>query len=213
MKRFSIILVSVLAACGVGGEAPSGGDGTVGGNGDGTGGGNGDGSGTGGGTGGTMSATRFLEEISKKFCDQGFTCKASFPTDQGGTFEEAFGASASACYADAAAANMPAQVEAQITAGKIEYKASDASACISGIAFGTCQEFWTTGPNMPAACDTVFVGKVADGQTCVTHIECTNIESYCDDTTNKCTPDQSGARTVPSPEEPWHTQSTQLLKK
>ena len=158
MKRFSISLVSVLAACAA--EAPpdnggGGGNNTGGGGGDGTGGGSGSGSGTGTGTGtgnGSISATSFLSQISTKICDQAFSCKASFPTDWGATFAEIFGASASACVADAAAANDPGKIEAQVTSGKIKFNATDAAACVSGITVGTCPVFWTDGPTFPAAC-------------------------------------------------------------
>jgi hypothetical protein len=218
MMRFTIVFVSVFATAACVGDPPTDGGGggdNTGGDGGGGGGGGGDGSGSGsgtGGTGGTMTASKFLEEINKKFCDQSFTCKSSFPTDWGITFDEAFGTSASACYAQAAQDIPPAQVESQIAAGKITFNANDASTCLAGITFGTCNEFWQQGPQMPAACETVLLGTVADGGACVTHIDCTNFYSYCDETTNTCTPDQSGARTVPSNQEPWHTQTPELLK-
>jgi hypothetical protein len=135
--------------------------------------------------------------MAQKYCDEAFMCKASFPADAGVTFDEAFGASAQACVADAANYDMPAQVEAQITAGTIRFNGADAAACVAGIAFGTCQAFWDQGPTFPAACDTALVGTVADGGACIVDYECSSFTSYCDETTKKCTADTGMARYVP----------------
>ena len=197
----SIVFVSMLAACA--GSAP---DGSTGGNGSGTGSGtgNGDGTGSGSGTGtGTgMTATKFLDEVGHKICDEAFMCKASFPTDFGGTFEEIFGTSASQCYTESLASFEPMIVEQKITAGTIKWNAADATTCLAGVTFGTCTEFWQNGPNMPAACDTALVGTIADGQACAVDLECSNIQSYCDPTTKKCTVDATGARTAPRFDQP-----------
>jgi hypothetical protein len=201
-KRFAAVLfVSVVAAC-VGAPPPDGGggggNGAGGGNGDGTGGGNGSGGGSGSGTGSTsITATQFLATFAQKFCDEAFTCKASFPTDAGVTFADAFGASASACVSDSAAYDMPAIVEQQITAGKIKFNGTDAATCVNGLTFPACATFWTDGPNTPTACNTAMVGTVADGTACLVDYECSGANSYCDPTGKKCTPDTTGARTTP----------------
>ena len=122
-------------------------------------------------------------------------------------FVQAFGMSAMECYADAAAYNDPVKIEAAITAGTLVFNATDAAACVAGITFPACTAFWTDGPNAPAACNTALVGKVADGGTCAIDYECSNVMSYCDDTTKKCTVDTTGARTTPSMEIPLHLQS------
>lgn len=203
MMRLSTILVaSILANACVpdapeSGDAIGGDDGSGGGGGGGDGTGSGSGSGSGGGGGGGITATAFLAGMAQKFCDEAFTCKSSFPTDEGVTFDQAFGASAAACVTDAETYDMPAQVEAQITAGKIQFNGTDAATCVNGITFGTCATFWSTGPDMPAACDTAMVGTVADGQACVVDYECSGASSYCDPTAKKCTPDATGARTTP----------------
>lgn len=206
-KQLAVMfLASVLAACA--GDTPStgggggGGDGTGGGAGDGTGGGGGGGGGGGSGGGGggggsSISATDFLAQMAQKYCGEAFMCKASFPTDAGVTFDQAFGASAQACVADSAMYDMPAQVEAQITAGKIKYNGSDAAACVAGVTFPACTEFWQNGPTFPAACATAMVGTVADGGACITSYECSAATSYCDATTKKCTADAGNARYVP----------------
>ncbi|HEU4612640.1 MAG TPA: hypothetical protein VFS15_11210, partial [Kofleriaceae bacterium] len=71
--------------------------------------------------------------------------------------------------------------------------------CLSGVTFGTCDEFWDQGGNEPAACDTALVGTVADGGACVNTWECVNLASYCDETSMTCTVDTGDqARTTPS---------------
>jgi hypothetical protein len=126
-------------------------------------------------------------------------CKANFPTDQGVTFEQAFGANAMACYADADMYNNVPAVEAAISGGKITWNQADATACLAGIMFPACATFWTAEPTAPAACNTALVGHVADGQACTVDFECSNASSYCDETSKKCTAD-TAPRTVPAPE-------------
>ena len=143
--------------------------------------------GSGSGGSGSMTATQYLTAMEMKYCDEAFSCKASFPTDQGVTFDQAFGTSASQCYADGAAQDMPAQVEAEITAGKIHYDGVAAAACVSGITFGACSDFWNgTGGTDPAACGTALVGTVADGGACVVDYDCSNEQSVCDPTSHTC---------------------------
>jgi hypothetical protein len=187
-KAMSILLVLVGACAGELGPDPnppstSGGSNTQPGGGGSPGGGGDPG---GGGTG--MTATQFLTQMEMKYCDEAFACQASFPTDQGVTFADAFGSSASQCYSDYAAYDMPAQVEAEITAGKIHFDASAGAACVAGIQFGACSDFWQNGGTYPAACDTALVGTVADGGACVVDYDCATGESVCDPTAHTCGP-------------------------
>jgi hypothetical protein len=122
-----------------------------------------------------------------KECDQAFACKATFPTDQGVTFEQIFGATADACYMSAAEFYDAGSVEAAITGGTIAFDAAAASACLAGITAGDCATFWTAPPEFPAACNMVLQGKVADGGACKIDFECTNLQAICDDATKKCT--------------------------
>ncbi|HEY5946771.1 MAG TPA: hypothetical protein VIV40_14810 [Kofleriaceae bacterium] len=195
----AIVFGCLIAACGVS-DKPDGGGGGGGGGGSGGGDGSGSGSGSGGGGGSTDTSgvASFLHGMAVKYCDEAFTCKASFPTDAGVTFEQAFGASAMACYADADMYNNAAAVAAQITAGTITWNPADAMTCLAGITFGTCAEFWMSGANQPAACATALVGHVADGAACVVDYECSNASSYCDATTKKCTVDTM-MRRAPDP--------------
>lgn len=154
-KQHSKLLVLCIVGACVGATPTGGGTGTGGGNGGGTGGGGGGtgggtggggGSGSGSGGGGGMTATQYLAAMDMKMCDEAFSCQSSFPTTQGATFAQEWGSSAQQCYSDSATYEMPAQVESEISAGKIKYDASAAAQCISGIAFGACSDFWTNGP-------------------------------------------------------------------
>jgi hypothetical protein len=184
-----------LTACAV--DTPSDGGGT-GGGGTGGGGGNGTGggSGTGGGGGGALTVPSYLTALGMKDCDDAFACKATFPTDGGATFDQVFGASASACYADAAMYFNAAAVQASIAAGRITFDGAAAATCIAGIPAPVCATYWTQGSDYPAACDTALVGKIADGGTCTIDFDCTSLASICDDTTKKCAPAPAEARTA-----------------
>lgn len=142
-----------------------------------------------GGDNDVRTATQFLDKLGHKDCDQAFTCKTSFPTDWGITFDEAFGATASECYAGWLDGWDPAQVEKQINAGTIKWNVADANDCIAGMTFGTCTEYWQDGPQMPDSCSTALYGTIADGQACVVDLECASDTSFCDETSRVCTPD------------------------
>ena len=147
-----------------------------------------------GGGGGSMTATQYLTAMEMKYCDEAFSCQASFPTTTGVTFADEFGASASQCYSDGAAYDMPAQVEAEITAGKIHFDGAAAAACVAGISFGTCTDFWAgTGGTFPTACSTAMVGTVADGGACVVDYDCSSAQSVCDPTAHTCGPQAQGS--------------------
>ena len=183
--RLSTILACFAAACA--GVAPDGG-----GNGDGNGNGNGNGGGNGGGDG--ISAAEYMAGLGKAECDGAHMCKSSFPTDAGVTFEEAFGASANACYSMAAEYYDAAAVEASISAGKIDFDGVAAQECVRGITTPACGAFWNEGPSFPAACDDALVGNVANGAACTIDFECADPESICDETTAKCAAAPAGQK-------------------
>jgi hypothetical protein len=140
-----------------------------------------------GGGGSTMTAPQFLDAMGHKECDDAFTCKTSFPADAGVTFAEAFGASAMACYADAAQYYNATAVQAAISAGKITFDGTAAAACVASFAAPTCGTYWDQGPALASACETAMVGKVAVGASCAIDFECAG-ENWCDDATKKCAP-------------------------
>jgi hypothetical protein len=123
-----------------------------------------------------------------KDCDEAFACKASFPTTTGETFDQAFGANAQACYADAAGYYMPQTLQSEIDAGKIHYDGVAAADCVAGITYPDCATYWQSGGNYPASCDMAMVGTIADGGACVVDFDCSNVMSVCDTTTMKCGP-------------------------
>ena len=144
---------------------------------------------------GSMTLADYFTGLGHAECDDAFTCKATFPTANG-TFADAFGASSSACYGDAASYYDTAAVQAEISAGKITFDGSAAASCIAGMsAAPDCATYWTDGADYPAACDTALVGSVADGGACTIDFDCANLASYCT-TANKCGTDSS-ARTTP----------------
>ncbi len=116
-------------------------------------------------------------------------CMASFPTTNGVTFQDAFGATAQDCYAMSAMYNDPTKVQSEIDAGKIHYDGSAAATCVAGVTFPDCATYWQNGGNYPSACDTAMVGTVADGGACVVDFDCSNVQSICDQ--NKCGPEPS----------------------
>ena len=188
--RILVVLVAVLSACSAstsGGGGPGSGSG-----------GKGDGSGSGNGSGGLTPAD-FLTKLGMVDCDQAFTCKSTFPTNMGVTFEQAWGASQSACYADESPADYLAKVGSEIAAGKIHYDAGAAAACLAGITAPNCATLWTNGPSYPSTCGTALAGTVADGGACVVDYDCSNLMSICIDTTMKCGPDPQGARVQAEP--------------
>lgn len=172
--RFAVV-IAILGACA---SSPSGKTGGPGGD---------DGDDTGSNPGGSddpgsadpITVDAFLQQMAKVDCDEAFACKASFPTDAGGTFDELYGSTATDCYAMANMYNDPVKVASEITAGKIHFDGSAAATCVAGITFGTCTEYWDDGGDYPAACDGAISGTIADGSACVVDYDCSNVDSYC----------------------------------
>ena len=141
--------------------------------------------------GGSMTVGEFLTAMGKSECDDAFACKANFPADEGVTFADAFGATVNACYTDAASYYNATAIQASIAAGKIAFDGTAAKACVDGFKAPTCTTYWTEGPDLPVACDTAMVGKLATGAACTIDFECAG-ENWCDDTTKKCAPPPAG---------------------
>jgi hypothetical protein len=139
--------------------------------------------------GGGMSTADYLNAMGHKECDDAFTCKANFPTDAGVTFAEAFGANQTACYGDAAMYYDATKVQAAINAGKITFDGNKAKTCIDGWKAPVCTTYWNDGPNAPADCDSVMIGKVALGGACTIDFECSG-DNYCE--ASKCTAEPAG---------------------
>lgn len=190
MMRTTLVAIALAATgCMVGADPGSGAEGG-GGAGPGYGGGGEGGSGGGGGGGGgsgTSTPAQVMTKMDHAECDQAFACKASFPTDQGVTFEQAFGTSATDCYAKLGAFYDAASVEASISAGKIRFDAAAGAECVAAAPPApNCTDLWQNGPQFPNACFDALSGKVADGAACTNDFECAET-SYCDQTSKKCT--------------------------
>ena len=63
------------------------------------------------------------------------------------------------------------------TAGDAATDPLAAAACLAGIVFGTCSDFWQTYGTYPDACNHALVGSVANGGGCVSDFECVSL--YC----------------------------------
>ena len=178
MMRFAWVL-GLLAGCGA--QIANGGDagGGPGGKGDGT----------------SLTPSTFLTKLGNNECDEAFTCRASFPSSSNHHFEDEWGSTTDECYAGAAAYFMPADVEASVAAGKIKFDAGAAKACLSGIDYGSCSQFWQHGPQYPSACGSALVGTIADGGDCSNDFECAG-DDVCDSTDAVCT---APARNEPAP--------------
>jgi hypothetical protein len=190
MRRAFAIVVIVISAtsCMVGeDQGPATGGGGGGGHG---GGGAGGGGGGGTGGGGTSTVASVLTSMDHAECDAAFTCKASFPTNQGVTFQQVYGANAAACYTQLASDYYDeTAVQSSINAGKITFDASAGADCISGFAAApapNCTDLWQNGPSFPGACGDALVGKVANGAACTNDFEC-SLSAYCDSTSLLCT--------------------------
>ncbi|HEV7559537.1 MAG TPA: hypothetical protein VGO00_28870 [Kofleriaceae bacterium] len=152
-----------------------------------------DGSGSGSDTGSNtpppapITVDMFLQQMSMSDCTEAFACMASFPTTGGDTFAQDFGASVSDCVTMENSYDPPATVASEIAAGKITFDGSAAAACVAGITYSTCADYWSTGGDYPVACDTALVGTVADGGACVIDFDCSNFDSLCE--SSKCTVD------------------------
>jgi|MudIll2142460700_1097286.scaffolds.fasta_scaffold19797_3 hypothetical protein len=176
-RHVLVLVVVVVAACGVElGEPPNVPD---------SGDGKGDGTGSGGGP-MALTATGFLTKIGTQYCDENFRCKADYP-EGANAFSMAFGASKQDCYAGTSAYYQPQLVEQSITAKRVVFNPGAAQTCVAGITYPqSCSQYWQSAPQFPAACDTALLGTVGDGAACVSIFDCANLGSRCDADTKKC---------------------------
>ncbi len=93
-----------------------------------------------------------------------------------------FGTSVTDCESLQSRNDMPSVVQSEIQAGKITFSGTAAAQCLSGTTYPACATYWSAGPTYATACDSVFVGSVADGAACVVDEDCSNSASVCLDT-------------------------------
>jgi len=141
-----------------------------------------------GGGGGNAAAT--LDQSARQTCGKAFDCMSSFPSDAGFQFSEVFGTSEPACVANLEQSLDPADLQDSVDAGRVLFDASDAQTCLAFFTGLSCTDFWdvelgrSTTLTPPSACDTAFVGTVANGGLCTTPLDCS--DGFCDDTSMTC---------------------------
>jgi hypothetical protein len=146
------------------------------------------------------TASEVVDRLGRSECDAAFACKSSFPTDQGSTFTQTYGADVAACYADQESFYNAGKIEASITAGTIEFDETAAAACVSDLASAdgpSCPDMWDLGLSFPDACDDVFAGTLDDGESCTNDFECAGETSVCLTPAKTCGVDPQ-ARTAPT---------------
>lgn len=71
-----------------------------------------------------------------------------------------------------------AALAASASAGRLAYSQSQADACLAYLNSGTCADLGAQSPApAPSACDSIFVGQVPTGDSCIMDRECAN--GYC----------------------------------
>ncbi|HEY5946770.1 MAG TPA: hypothetical protein VIV40_14805 [Kofleriaceae bacterium] len=138
---------------------------------------------SGGGDQTSMTLTTYFDKIAAVHCEQAFSCRDSFPPEQG-VFEDTWGASVTACEANLIAAWNPKQVETEIAKGRITYDGSAAVTCLEGVTFAACPDYWNRGIEWAESCYHVVVGTVPVGGACENNYSCTTY--YCDSVMHTC---------------------------
>jgi hypothetical protein len=139
-----------------------------------------------GGAGNTTSTTPtgYLRQIAGIYCTESFTCRAEFPPDRGYTFEAQWGESETECVERLLTGWNPAAVETEIAKGRARYDGTAGVACLNGVSFGTCADYWTNGIHWAEACYHVIIGLVPAGGACENLYACAS--QSCDATTHTC---------------------------
>jgi hypothetical protein len=150
-----------------------------------TGGDNGSGSGSGeSGADTSTTPTGYLKQIAAIYCMESFSCRTEFPTDLGYTFEAAWGTTPDECQQRLLDSWNPPAIETEIAKGRVTYDGAAGIACLNGVTFGSCADYWTNGIQWADACYHVIVGSVPAGGSCDTLYACTS--GSCDMTAHQC---------------------------
>ena len=132
-------------------------------------------------------------------CDKAFECMSSYDAamHNGTAFADSYGTSADNCVAQTTAlinqflgADYLEKLDASASAGRIDYNASDAAACLAANSAQTCDQFFEQNGATsvePAVCNTALVGTVATGGTCTIDNDCATAGDDCDPETLVCT--------------------------
>lgn len=146
----------------------------------------GSGSGSGSGAGGSqteLTATAYLTAIAMIYCDQAFTCRATYPYDAA-TFQASWTDAVDTCVASLQAAWGGSQIELEIAKGRIDFDGTAALDCLAGVAFGSCDKQWTDGIQWADSCYHVMNGNVQPGGSCDSVYACAS--GTCDVAQHVC---------------------------
>jgi hypothetical protein len=150
--------------------------------------GKGDGSGAGSGSGSSaaapITATKYCDGLASLDCTEAFKCRADFPTDLGYAFADVYGTSLQSCNEMLVTDFQPQAIESEIALGRIAYDGAAAGACLQGLTYGDCNEYFRAGPHWGQPCYLMFAAKVATGGGCALDMSCTS--GSCDLSTQTC---------------------------
>ncbi len=132
-----------------------------------------------------LTASQMVVKYDANTCAAAFACKSNYPGTNS-QFTQYFGNSQSDCVTQAAAYDVPATIDGDVTAGVIHFDPVQGAACVAGLGY-QCGTFWNTGPTGDATCQAAIMGTIADGATCKVDWDCSSWTSYCDSGTKKCT--------------------------
>lgn len=142
------------------------------------------GKGDGSGSGAPITATRYVEGVDRKECDEAFACQSQFPSDLGYAFADVWSTSQQACYDLLEVDWKPATIETEIVAQRITYDGLAATQCLAQISFGDCVDFFHAGPHWAEPCYRVMKAMVPVGGSCELDFSC--LSNHCDSATRTC---------------------------
>lgn len=131
-----------------------------------------------------ITPTGYLQKIAGIYCEESFTCRASFPPDRGYTFEAQWGNTDPECRQRLLDGWNPAEIETEIAKGRVTFDGGAARACLDGVAFGSCPDYWARGIEWAEPCYKVLVGSVPKGGQCDIDYSCASFA--CDKTLHQC---------------------------
>lgn len=136
-----------------------------------------------GACGGDLSVAEAFDSALDSSCAKAFECRSTYPGGEA-NFTAFYGNSEAECRAQLGAliAFQIDAIEESVDAGRIDYDAGDAAACLDQYDDMTCEEAWSTdGREESAECENAFRGTVPDGGLCTNDMDCAVDGSDCED--------------------------------
>jgi len=115
------------------------------------------------------------------WCESAHACKDSYPAELAAflPFEVFFGTDPSSCRTNLAPTDQQiADLRVAIAENRTTYHADRAASCYDAVTSLSCDEVWAENSS-ESACDAVFEGTIADGDSCTVNVEC--VSQDCDD--------------------------------